>query len=365
MQVLEVKTPQQTYPILFESSFDKLAASIMQTGNQYSRIGIITDDNVGAVYLEEIGAALSPLKKNIHFYSFTPGEKSKNFETLNGIYDFLIESKFDRKSLLIALGGGVVGDMTGFAAATYMRGVDFVQVPTTVLAQVDSSIGGKTGMDYKGYKNIIGAFYQPQLVYINTATLKTLPEREFNAGMAEVVKHGLIRSADYLTFLENNVDAIKSLDHKAITKMIMQSCDIKAAVVSADEKEAGLRAILNFGHTIGHAVERLKELTLIHGECVAIGMVAALDMSVAKGTLSGDEAERGKRAIALYGLPMSVADLKNDEIFNELFHDKKTQHNKLNFVLLDGIGSCYISKDVERSIIDIGIEGINENGVGQ
>lgn len=362
MDALKVETAHAAYPILFESSFERLADSIAAIGKDYSRIGIITDETVASIYLGQLEAALSPLQKPVHHHAFAPGEKSKHFQTMNGIYDFLIEKKFDRKSLVVALGGGVAGDMAGYAAATYMRGIDFIQVPTTLLAQVDSSIGGKTGIDHRGYKNIVGAFYQPQLVYINTATLATLPEREFRAGMAEVVKHGLIRSEPYLAFLEQDAAGIKSLKHEAIAAMVRQSCEIKAAVVSADEKEAGLRAILNFGHTIGHAIERLKELELLHGECVSIGMAAAIAICEKEGTLSSAEAQRAKAAISLFGLPMKVQDLDSETVYKELFHDKKTQHNRLSFVLLEGIGSCRIDNGLDKESILAGIEAIIETG---
>ena len=205
------------------------------------------------------------------------------------MYEFLIKNHFDRNDILIALGGGVVGDLTGYTAATYMRGIDFIQIPTTLLSQVDSSIGGKTGVDLKSYKNMVGAFHHPKLVYINVKTLNSLPRREFSSGMAEIIKHGLIMDKEYFVWLNNNSNHIKSLDTKILVEMIYGSCFIKKTVVEEDPNEKGLRAILNFGHTIGHAIEKSKKFKLLHGECVSLGMVAALRISFDREQISYEQ----------------------------------------------------------------------------
>ncbi len=273
-------------------------------------------------------------------------------------YEFLISNQFDRKSLLIALGGGVVGDMVGFAAATYMRGVDFVQVPTSLLAQVDSSVGGKTGIDFDGYKNIVGAFYQPEFVYINTSTLQTLSKLEFASGMGEALKHGLIMDKSYYEFMIENASDIQSLNHNALTKLVSRSCEIKAEVVSEDEKEHGLRAILNFGHTIGHAVERLMNFELAHGQCVALGMVASVNIAKNIGHIDDVAVAKAIKGVEAYGLPTSIEGLEIDRVYKELFYDKKTNHSVINIVLLKSIGECYQNKSLSESEIKEGLKVI-------
>jgi 3-dehydroquinate synthase len=358
MKALDVMTPNKNYQILFEQSFIELSASIQRLHKSYSKIAIITDDQVGPLYTEEIVKALLPLNIEVVSYQFNHGEQNKNYQTINQFYEFLIMNHFDRKSLLIALGGGVTGDMVGFTAATYMRGIDFVQVPTSLLAQVDSSIGGKTGIDFNGYKNIVGAFYQPELVYINTSTLKTLPQVEFNSGMGEVIKHGFIMDASYVDFIESNIQGILSLDHTIISELIGTSCKIKSIVVSEDEREHGLRAILNYGHTIGHAIERLKNFEMLHGECVAIGILAAAHISLKLNQLNSLDYNRIKSIIESFNLPTKVTGLEVETVYNELFYDKKTSHQQLNFILLDSIGKCYQNKSLDQAIILEGIKSV-------
>ena len=270
---LTFETPSKQYDICFNDSFSMLTTELKKLDKSFSKIMILADSNVYPLYAEEVLQLLKSVYNEVFTHQFPAGEGHKTLDTISHCYDALIENKLDRKSLLIALGGGVTGDMAGFLAATYMRGISFVQVPTTLLSQVDSSTGGKTGVDFKGYKNLVGAFYQPDLVYINTDTLKTLPEKEFSSGMAEALKHGLIRSLDYYSYMLQHSREIKALYHKSITSLVKGSCEIKSQVVSMDEKESGLRMILNFGHTAGHAIEKLKDFKLLHGECVALGMV--------------------------------------------------------------------------------------------
>jgi 3-dehydroquinate synthase len=351
MDSLIVKTGQNDYNITFNDNFSNLSKHISLVNKKYSKYAIITDDNVGPLYLDDIKSQIENISDEVHSYTFKHGEKNKNHTTIMDLYNFLVKNKIDRKSVLIALGGGVTGDMVGFVAATYMRGIDFIQIPTSLLSQVDSSIGGKTGIDFNGYKNIVGAFHQPKLVYINTSTLKTLPTKEFNSGMGEVIKHGLIKDSSYFNKLINSSDNIKELEHYALTNLIKTSCEIKAHVVSQDEKEHGLRAILNFGHTVGHAIERLKNFQVLHGECVAIGMIVAAYISKELGTLNSGDISQIIKALNIYNLPTSISLLTPDEIYNEMFHDKKTSNNIISFILLNKIGDNYIEKDIPKKLI--------------
>ena len=259
--------------------------------------------------------------------------------------------------MLIALGGGVVGDMTGFAAATYLRGIDFVQIPTTLLAQVDSSIGGKTGVDFAQYKNMVGAFNQPKLVYMNLDVLKTLPKEQFASGMAEALKSGLIRDQEYFTYLCDEIKAIQSLEHEAILRTVSGSCKIKREVVQNDPKEKGERALLNFGHTIGHAIEKLSDFTLYHGECVALGMVAAAYISFKSGNISKEDLEKIEHIISAYNLPirLKTAKMSADDVLAATKSDKKMEDGRVKFVLLHAIGDAYISREVSDEMLSDGI----------
>ncbi|MDF1616310.1 3-dehydroquinate synthase [Petrocella sp. FN5] len=358
MNSIQVETPLKKYTIHFEASFEPLREQILKLRKNYSKIAIISDDHVAPLYTSEVKNTLEGLNIEVLSFDFAHGEVNKNYKSINLIYDFLITHQFDRQSLLIALGGGVVGDMVGFTAATYMRGIDFIQVPTSLLAQVDSSIGGKTGIDFNGYKNIVGAFHQPEMVFINTKTLRTLPVQEFASGMGEVIKHSLIKDEAYMSFLESRVDDIKSLNHEAITALIKTSCLIKSDIVSKDEKEQGLRATLNFGHTIGHAIERLMDFERLHGECVALGMMAASYISYILGDLTQQDLDRISSLMGLYDLPIGIADLSPEAIYKELFFDKKTKHHQLSFVLLKRIGTCYMDNNIEEKLIMEGIKAI-------
>ncbi|HET8869450.1 MAG TPA: 3-dehydroquinate synthase, partial [Aquabacterium sp.] len=269
------------------------------------------------------------------------GEAYKDWPALNQVFTKLLESACDRKTVLYALGGGVVGDMTGFAAACYMRGVPFVQVPTTLLAQVDSSVGGKTAINHPAGKNMIGAFYQPQRVICDLDTLSTLPQRELLAGIAEVIKYGPIADADFLTWLEANLDALLARDLEALTHAIKRSCEIKAWVVGQDEKESGLRAILNFGHTFGHAIEAgLGYGEWLHGEAVGCGMVMAADLSARMGLISGQDFERIKRLVERAGLPTIGPDLGADRYIELMQVDKKAEAGEIRFVLIGPMGQA-------------------------
>lgn len=357
---LNVTAKTNEYPIIIKDSFDGLPEAFERVGLTGRKLCIISDSNVAPLYLDTIKGILEGRFLKVVGYTFQAGENSKNLGVINDFYDFFIKEQLDRRSVLVALGGGVVGDMTGFAAATYMRGIPFVQVPTTLLAQVDSSVGGKTGVDYKGNKNMVGAFYQPHFVYINTSTLKTLPKREFSAGMAEAVKHGYIIDREYLKYIMENRAAISALEHDAMAKVVYGSCKCKACVVDRDEKESGLREILNFGHTFGHAVETLSDFKLIHGECVAIGMAAGLYFSMKRGTITEEDLRMAEELMTYFNLPVRAEGFNVDDIFKQMFYDKKTKDGKLNIVTLNKIGSAYTEKNATDDEVRVAINYIVE-----
>ena len=273
------------YNIVIEQSFDKLAEEFDKLGVTGRKLCIVSDSNVAPLYAKYVEDQLSKTGNKVFTYVFEAGEANKNLDTVEDVYEFLIKNHFDRKDMLVALGGGVVGDLTGFTAATYLRGISFIQVPTSLLAQVDSSIGGKTGVDFRAYKNMVGAFYQPKLVYMNISVLKSLSDRLFNSGFGEIIKHGLIKDAAYYKWLRDNISNIKNRNSDALEQMIYVSCNIKREVVEKDPKEKGDRALLNYGHTLGHAIEKLMNFKLYHGECVTLGMIAALRISVNRGDI--------------------------------------------------------------------------------
>lgn len=333
---------KHAYSIIIDSDFSGLRDALSELGLQNKRYMIIADSNVGAIYLKDCIELLKPMASHLTSLTFEAGETSKNLDTVKLVYSRLIEHKFDRKDIIIALGGGVTGDLAGFIAATYLRGIDFIQIPTTLLAMADSSIGGKTGVDFMAYKNMIGAFHQPKLVYMNLSTLNTLPIREFNSGMSEIIKHGLIKDATYYSWLSANIDSIRSLDYDSLKKLVLISCNIKKDVVEADPKEQSVRALLNFGHTIGHAIEKLKDFNLLHGECISIGMVAAAFISYKRGYISKDQLDDIIRMLKGYDLPTSIEGLKAVDIYNVTRLDKKMQSDKIKFILLKDIGEAII-----------------------
>ena len=335
MKSIVINTTTKSYPIYFSSGFHGLGECIKKSDFEGNKVCIITDSKVSPLYAKEVSDILKNLFQDVYICIFEAGEKSKNIDTILSFYDFFMEHKLDRKSLVVGLGGGVCGDMAGFLAATYMRGIPFIQIPTTLLSQVDSSVGGKVGIDYKGSKNIVGSFYQPELVYINTETLKTLPKREFSAGMAEVIKYGPIFSEEFFEYLAINKDKIFELNDKIIENCIYECCKMKGEIVSKDEKESGIREILNFGHTIGHAVETAKKFTLLHGECVSIGMVAALYISLKKGIIKKEMLEKTIELLEFFDLPISTDNINKIDIYNQMFLDKKVKNGKISFVLVN------------------------------
>lgn len=346
------------YNIEIQKNFHLLPEKLKELGYGANKACIITDSNVGALYLEEVKALLSPMFSCCTSFVFEAGESSKNTDTVGKVYEHLIQNAFDRKDVLVALGGGVVGDLTGFAAATYLRGIDFVQVPTSLLAQTDSSIGGKTGVDFLQYKNMVGAFYMPKLVYMNISILKSLPRRQFIAGTAELIKHGFIKDNDYTVFIQEHSEQIMAQEYEAMEEMIYRSCQIKRDVVERDPKEKGERALLNFGHTIGHAIEKLSDFTLYHGECVALGMVSAGYISCRQGNLTDSQFMDLKKIIQSYGLPVTLTDFlhSSEEILAATKLDKKMESGKVKFILLKTLGESYITKELTDDEI---LEGIN------
>ncbi len=304
---------------------------------------IVTNDTVGPIYAQRLQAALTPLYKHVHTVALPDGESHKDWQTLNLIFDELLGKGADRKTVLFALGGGVVGDMTGFAAACYMRGVPFVQVPTTLLAQVDSSVGGKTAINHPIGKNMIGAFYQPQRVVCDLDTLQTLHQREMSAGLAEVIKYGPIADMQFLDWIDTHLDARVARDPKALAHAVKRSCELKAWVVGQDEREGGIRAILNFGHTFGHAIEAgLGFGEWLHGEAVGCGMVMASHLSQRLGLVDEAFVSRFTALIERAGLPIVGPKLGADVYLHHMRVDKKAEAGEIKFVLIDKPGTATV-----------------------
>ena len=351
MQTLTVDLGDRSYPIHIGSGLLDQAGLIVPHLAQ-KRVVVVTNTTVAPLYLERLTATLAAAGVAAMPVVLPDGEAYKNWETLNLIFDALLTQRAERKTTLIALGGGVIGDMTGFAAACYQRGMPFIQIPTTLLSQVDSSVGGKTGINHPLGKNMIGAFYQPKLVLADTDTLKTLPPRELSAGLAEVIKYGLIRDADFLAWLEANMDKLRALDPAAITHAIFRSCEIKAQVVGQDEREGGIRAILNLGHTFGHAIETgMGYGNWLHGEAVAAGMVLAAQTSQRMGWLTEADVGRTRALIRAAGLPDVAPDLGVATWLDYMGHDKKVEGGKMRFVLLTKLGEAVITADVPADVL--------------
>lgn len=340
------KDHKSAYDIVYSDSFDHLYDEISALPGGWKKIAIITDSNVGPLYADAVCAALAKQDLSVGIFTIPAGEENKTLDTVRSIYSWLIENHYDRKSLLVSLGGGVTGDITGFAAATFLRGIDFIQIPTTLLAQADSSIGGKTGVDFDGYKNMVGAFYMPRHVYSNVSVLKTLDGRQFASGFAEIMKHGLIRDENYYEWLIDNMYEIRERDPVTLTDMLYTSNVIKKNIVEADPFEKKERMLLNFGHTLGHAIEKYKNFSLTHGECVALGCVAASYISWKKDFLSMEEYYEIRDMFVPFGLPISVEDIDIDEIIDLAHSDKKSVNGNINFILIKKVGKAFISTDV-------------------
>jgi len=344
LSVLYNKKP--CYDIVFTQSFDELWNELQALGCENRKLCIVTDSRVDELYGTAVLSLLEGKCLKAVKYVFPNGEENKTLDTVKGVYRFLIGEGFDRRDMLIALGGGVVGDLTGYTAATYLRGVDFIQIPTTLLSQADSSIGGKTGVDFDGYKNMVGAFKMPRLVYMNLSVLATLEDRQFFSGFAEIMKHGLIKDGIFYEWLIENLYEICERDLNVLQEMLQRSCSVKKLVVEKDPTEQGDRALLNLGHTIGHAIEKYKNFQLYHGECVALGCVAAAYISWKREMLSMEEYYEIRDMFVPFNLPISIEGIDPQEILRLTKSDKKMEAGKIKFILLKKIGKAVIDRTV-------------------
>jgi 3-dehydroquinate synthase len=321
---------------------------------------VVTNETVAPLYANKVVKTLESIGQKVKLIVLPDGEAFKTWEVLQKIFDGLLENSADRKTTLVALGGGVIGDMTGFAAACYMRGIKFIQVPTTLLSQVDSSVGGTTGINHPLGKNMVGAFHQPQAVIADLDTLKTLPPEELAAGLAEVIKHGAIADHEFLSWIEKNQDALSNCDPAAMEYAVRRSCEIKSQVVAQDEKEGGIRAVLNFGHTFGHAIEAgMGYGAWLHGQAVGCGMVMAADLSVRVGLLSEAEATRLKKIIQALHLPTQPPKLGVNRFMELMSVDKKAEGGEVRYILLNGLGQAKI-QTVDDDLV---IQTLISNGV--
>jgi len=351
MRTLQVDLGERSYPI-------HIGADLLSKAELFAphiagkQVAIVTNETVAPLYLERLTQTLAGYK--VQPIVLPDGESFKNWETLQLIFDGLLTARHDRRTTIIALGGGVIGDMAGFAAACYQRGVDFIQVPTTLLSQVDSSVGGKTGINHPLGKNMVGAFYQPKAVLIDTATLRTLPPRELSAGLAEVIKYGLICDAPFLDWLETHMEALLALEPTALNEAIERSCAAKARVVGADERESGIRATLNLGHTFGHAIEtHMGYGVWLHGEAVAAGTVMALEMSRRLGWIDAAERDRSMRLLRAAGLPIvPPQEMTPAHFLEHMAVDKKVIDGQLRLVLLSRLGEAVVTADYPGNILD-------------
>lgn len=347
------------YDIVYTKDFALLADELEALDTSERKIAVIADSNTQKLFGTQVMEELAKCCKKVIMYAFPAGEKSKTLDTVKNIYKALIEAKFDRRDMLVALGGGVVGDITGYTAATYLRGIDFIQIPTTLLAQADSSIGGKTGVDFDGYKNMVGAFYMPRLVYMNISTLKELDERQYYAGFAEVMKSALIKDALFYEWLLDHMYEIHDRELEVLEEMVERSCTVKKLVVEKDPTEKGDRALLNFGHTIGHAIEKNQNFEMLHGECVALGMVAAAYLSWKHNWLSMEEYYEVRDMLVPFNLPISIDNLDTRAILELTKSDKKMEAGQIKFVLLKKVGKAVIDKTVTDEEILNALEEIN------
>ncbi len=361
MRTLTVGLGDRTYPIHIGEGL-LARADLFLPHLPQRKVSVVTNTTVAPLYLETLSAALRSASVEVIPVVLPDGEQHKNWLTLNAIFDALLSNRCERKSAIIALGGGVVGDLAGFAAASYQRGVPFIQVPTTLLAQVDSSVGGKTAINHPLGKNMIGAFYQPGMVLADTGLLVTLPVRELSAGLAEVIKYGLIMDLPFLGWLEANMDNLNKRDPSALAYAVTRSCENKAAVVAADERESGERALLNLGHTFGHAIEAgLGFGTWLHGEAVAAGTILAARLSARMGLLSADEVERIARLFERAGLPIEAPSLGQERYLELMGHDKKVENGRLRLVLLKSLGKAFMTSDFDLRALRAVLAGATAN----
>lgn len=350
MESLRVALRERSYPI-------HIGAGILADPSRYAAcagraVAVVTNPVVAPLYLARVRAALEAAGARVVPVSVEDGEQAKRWQVLEQVFDALLGARLGRDGAIVALGGGVIGDLAGFAAAVYQRGIDFLQVPTTLLAQVDSSVGGKTAINHARGKNMIGAFHQPRAVIADIATLDTLPDRELRAGLAEVIKHGAALDAAFLEWLEKNMEALLARERPALVHAVRRSCELKAAIVADDERESGARALLNFGHTFGHAIETATGYgSWLHGEAVAAGMVMAARLSVRAGLLASRDAERLARLIARAGLPLAAPGMAAGRWLELMALDKKSTRGAMRFVLLEGLGKAALKQDVDERLV--------------
>jgi len=360
MSTVRVSLGERSYDIdIREGNLSRvgdLVAPLARAG----RVAVVTDTHVAALYGDRVTAALDAAGFTSRLFPVPAGEHSKSAAQLAELWDAFVAFDMDRSSTVVALGGGVVGDLAGFAAATYMRGVRYVQVPTTMLACVDSSVGGKTAIDLAAGKNLVGAFHQPSAVVIDPGALRSLPGRELSAGLAEVVKHGMIMDAAFFERLERDVERLRALEGDVTTGVIHRNCELKAGVVAEDEREAGRRAILNYGHSVGHAVEMLAGGALVHGEAVAVGMAVEARVAETLGRIGPEVTQRQNALLGRAGLVTTVGEVATDAVIETMRHDKKARHGKLNLALPSRIGACEVVADVGVEVIARSLEDCRE-----
>ncbi len=334
------------YDIVYDLGFEGLKEELVRLELTDKKACIVTDSIVSPLYAQELKTVLEGAGNTVSIFVFQSGEENKNLDTVQDLLEKLIEEHFERRDFLVALGGGVTGDMTGFAAATYLRGIDFIQVPTTLLSMVDSSVGGKTGVDFRQYKNMVGAFNMPRLVYMNLNVLSTLDERQFYSGFAEAMKSALIRDARFYEWQIDHIYEICDREPEVLQELVYRSCDIKRFIVEKDPTEKGDRALLNLGHTIGHAIEKYKNFTMTHGECVALGCIAAAYISWKREMLSMEEYYEIRDMFVPFNLPISIDDVDIEEVLSITKSDKKMENNQIKFILLKKIGKAVIDRSV-------------------
>ncbi len=357
MRKVNVDLGAAGYEIRVGSGLLERAGLWMKQAGYGGRTVIITDTNVRRLHAQLLEQGLKQAGFDVKVLTVTPGESQKTLASAGRLYGQLAKAYTERTTPVFALGGGVVGDLAGFVAATYLRGLPLVQVPTTLLAQVDSSVGGKTAVDLGEMKNMVGSFYQPRLVIADTDTLQTLPREEFVNGLAEVIKHAAIRSRSFFEFLEKNLHLALELNEKIVQAMVVDNVRIKAEVVAKDERETGLREVLNFGHTVGHAVEAVSGFKLRHGEAVAIGMVAGAKISSRLGFLAEQDAARLEDLIGRAGLPVRLPDVDKMAVVKAMRHDKKVRRDKVRFVVLRSLGHAFVSDDVDPEVVEEVLRG--------
>ena len=347
-----------SYPVIIENDYSKLAEMISGMFPNLQRICIVTDSNVAPLYLDAVRSYVSECAAAVTEYVFDAGESNKTLDTVKGCYDKLLACDFNRRDMIIGLGGGVTGDVAAFIASTYMRGCRFVNLPTSLLAMADSSVGGKCGVDYDKYKNIVGSIYMPSLVYASTDVLQTLPDREFSSGVAEILKAGLIRDANFYEWLIMNFSEIMEKDGEALKYMLSKAVEIKQYYVTKDPFEENERMILNLGHTIGHAIEKYFGFSYLHGECVALGTICAANISRRRSLLSDEEYYEIRDMFVPFGLPISLDKIDTKSVISNIGHDKKRTGATLRFILLKKIGKAFISSDVTEDEMRLAINDL-------